>query len=711
MHDPAILPLLIIVVLILSGPAALAVLILFRRVQRQHDETLAALAALMRTVQELRGESAAPPREAHLAPPMTETAETPPVARPERPEEGWAESREAEPPAAADEFVEAMIVLPSGEGPAPEDSTTTEVAAGRSAASPADAGTVDTLKRIGNWFLFGQEQAPSGASIEIAIAANWLLRIGMLILVLGIAFFLKYSIDRGWIGPFERVMLGTAAGLAMVTAGSMLLGGRYRLLAHGLQGGGIVTLYLSVFAAAVFLELIDPIPVGFVLMACVTALACFLALTFGSPLTAVIGIAGGYLTPVVLPSEDVQFVALYTYLAILGMGVLAISVRRSWPQLNVLSFLGTYGLLFVSIVTAYSPDVYWIILFFLVLLFLLFSTIVFLSSRFRSRADLFDLAMLWLNALFFFGLGGSVTALWLDGRHCTWRWTAVIPLGIAGFYSAHVYLLMLRRQRDTVLFHASLGLAAAFTAMAVPMVLSKQWIVFAWAVQSLIMLWLSLRIDSRLLRSAAWILFTVTGVSFAFPLIFGGGTAKEIDLAWRGHLAGDMSRLIPRLAALGGSFLCVALAARLAFRGAARARGEKLPADEDRKLRTAGRVLAVLATAMLFLYGTHEISAGVSAYLEGLQSGAVSIWWSMFAVALIAAGMWKSQRWVRAAGLLLFAVVTCKVFFSDLSELSAFYRIIAFVILGVVIISGSVLYLRFRGEAGKDTADRGGPMS
>jgi len=710
MHDLAILPLLLVVgVLILSGPALLAILFLFRRVRRQHDETLAALAALMRTVHDLRRDLGTLPSESRMGLPMTETVETaPPVVQPEQPGEGRTHSRAAEPPGVAAEFVEAVVVSRSPEGDSSDDPAATEVAAGRSAASSTDVGTVDTLKRIGNWFLFGQEQAPTGASIEIAIAANWLLRIGMLILILGIAFFLKYSIERGWIGPFERVMLGTATGLAMVTAGSMLLAGRYRLLAHGLQGGGIVTLYLSVFAAAVFLELIDPVPVGFVLMACVTALACLLALIFGSPLTAVIGILGGYLTPVILPSEDVQFVSLYTYLAILGAGVLGISVRKNWPQLNVLSFLGTYGLLITSIATAYSSDVYGIVLFFLVFFFLLFSTIVFLSSRVRARADLFDLAMLWLNALFFFGLGSFVTQRWLHDTQHTWRWTALIPLGIAAFYSCHTYVLILRRSKDAVLFHASLGLAAVFVAVAVPIVLSEEWVIFGWAVQALVMLWLSLRMRSRMLRAAAWILFAITALRF---FAVDAASNKTFVLSWRGVLPEDIGRFIPRLTALGGSILCVAWSARMLSRSRRTADSASRTAGLDRNAPAQSIALAVPAALMLLLYGTHEISAGVSAYFQGLESGAVSIWWSLFAIALIAFGMWKSQRWVRAAGLLLFVVVTYKVFFSDLSELSAVYRIVAFVILGLVIISGSVLYLRFRTGTGHDPNNSGGPIA
>ena len=690
--------------LLLSMPALLAIWIFSCAVRRRHQETVAILTALTQSVQALRRELRMLRPEAIAGPPMPETAEAePPTLEGEESREEPAGALEAEPPGPAAESLEAELVSPSPESDSQAESTPTIPAPARKAPTSVDTAAGDMLTRIGNWLLFGQETAPTGTAAEVAIATNWLLRIGMLILVLGIAFFLKYSIDRGWIGPWPRVLLGTATGLAMVSAGSLLLGGRYRLLGHGLQGGGIVTLYLSVFAAAVFLKLIDPVPTGFAGMACVTALAWFLALVFGSPLTAVIGIAGGYITPVVLPSDVVQFVALYTYLTILGLGVLGISLRRNWPQLNILSFLGTYLLAAGSIFQGYSMDSYWTVLFFLTLFFVLFSTIVFLASRFRSRANLFDLGMLWLNALFFFSLAGYITRRWLAGTHSAPQWTALIPLGIAAFYSAHTYFLLLRRGKDVVLFHASVGLASVFVAIAVPMVLSDDWITFAWAAQSLVMLWLALRIDSRFLRWAAWVLFAITAVRF-----FGFDILRRIsgpEPLWQGHLAEDVKLFLPRLAGFGGSVLCVALAARLLFRRISRA--DRQSATAEVKIWEAARVLAVTAAAMLFVYVTLEIHDGVQAYYLGMERGAVSIWWALFAIALIAVGMRSSQRWLRTGGLLLFVVVTCKVFFYDLGALETVYRIIAFVILGLVILSGSVLYLRYKTTAADDDAGDG----
>jgi uncharacterized membrane protein len=110
--------------------------------------------------------------------------------------------------------------------------------------------------------------------------------------------------------------------------------------------------------------------------------------------------------------------------------------------------------------------------------------------------------------------------------------------------------------------------------------------------------------------------------------------------------------------------------------------------------RTLANIFGSAAVALLFVFLSLEVNTYLSHFVPGLRAGGVSILWSVFALALIICGMWKDVRAVRFVGLALFAVVTWKVLFSDLARLEQLYRIIAFFVLGIVVLCGSVVYIK-----------------
>ncbi len=141
-------------------------------------------------------------------------------------------------------------------------------------------------------------------------------------------FFLKYSIENSLISHLAQVALGAAAGLGMLVAGTQMLGRKYHLFGQGMLGGGIAMLFGSVFAATNFYHLIEP-SIAFVLMIVVTCMAGWIAVRFNAILVAVLGILGGYGTPVMLQTSEVDYIGLYSYLLLLGIGVFGISYRRT----------------------------------------------------------------------------------------------------------------------------------------------------------------------------------------------------------------------------------------------------------------------------------------------------------------------------------------------------------------------------------------------
>ncbi len=191
---------------------------------------------------------------------------------------------------------------------------------------------------------------PPRVSLEERIGARLPVWIGSIALALAGAFLVKYSFDQGLLSPLVRVVLGVAFGV-----GLLLLGERMRRsspgVAQGLAAAGIADLF-ACFLAGVHLYGLIPAAAGFFLMALTTAVAVVLALRQG-PMVALIGLVGGFLTPFWIQTGDPDARALFGYLLLLQVGLLAVARRRGWAPIAALSMAG--GLVWVFVWLAGPP--------------------------------------------------------------------------------------------------------------------------------------------------------------------------------------------------------------------------------------------------------------------------------------------------------------------------------------------------------------------
>ena len=177
-------------------------------------------------------------------------------------------------------------------------------------------------------------------SLETAIGTRWLLYIGIVAIVVGVAYFEKLAIEYGWIGETARVVQGAVVGLALMFGGTRFVKRGYAAYGQMMAGGGGAILYLSTYAAFNFYSLIER-PLAFLLMVAITMLIAWLADRHRSQGLALFAVGGGFATPFLLPATADAQVALFTYDAILIAGTAVLSHRRDWPYLHLVSYVFT----------------------------------------------------------------------------------------------------------------------------------------------------------------------------------------------------------------------------------------------------------------------------------------------------------------------------------------------------------------------------------
>jgi uncharacterized membrane protein len=227
------------------------------------------------------------------------------------------------------------VIAPAGAPPARTPASGAPVPTGASLPAAADRPT-------------------AGESLESRIGGRWLLYAGTAALVLGIGFFVKYAFDNDWIDETGRVLIGAAAGLAMVAGGHRIARRGYGLYGQIVAGGGFAALFISVFAAFDSYALIGR-PAAFGLMVLVTAGAAVVANMHRSQGLAVVAVVGGFLTPFLVGGGENAQVALLTYDTILAVGTMAIAAGRGWPFLNIVSYAFVLFTFFVWGDNFYTP--------------------------------------------------------------------------------------------------------------------------------------------------------------------------------------------------------------------------------------------------------------------------------------------------------------------------------------------------------------------
>ncbi|HEY3459874.1 MAG TPA: DUF2339 domain-containing protein, partial [Casimicrobiaceae bacterium] len=305
--------------------------------------------------------------------------------------------------------------------------------------------------------------SPFAALRAWIVGGNTPARVGILVLLVGVGFLLKYATEHVVV-PIE-LRLTAVAIAAMVL---LVLGWRLRERRAGfaviLQGGGVAILYLTVFAALRLYALIAP-TAAFALLAAIAALSAVLAIRQDAVALAVVGAIGGFAAPILTSSQSGNHVMLFAWYALLNAAILGIAWFKAWRILNLVGFACTFVIGTVWGVTRYRADDFATTEPFLVLFFLFYVAIAVLYALRRSVSvrDYVDGTIVFGTPLVAAGLQAALVQRFEFGMAFSALAAAALYVALAGF--------LWSRHRDDLrlLAESFVALGVVFATLAVPL--------------------------------------------------------------------------------------------------------------------------------------------------------------------------------------------------------------------------------------------------
>ena len=517
-----------------------------------------------------------------------------------------------------------------------QDHVSGQSGAGRSFGVPLDLGNLGDF-RSGEW---------------------WLNKLGIGLLLFGVAFLYLLSVERGWIGPPVRVGFGLAVGAALLAIGLRVYEDR-RSFAQVLLGGAVGTLYITGFAAFQLYALV-PYPIAFAFMVVVTLLAYVLSLRQNEVPLSLIGTLGGLGTPFLLYNESGNLGGLVLYTGLILAGVGAVYFYKGWASLLAVSSMGGWLVLLVGYVSNFWPmpspgerQTLQIGVAFVWLLFWLVPVAREIPHG-PGRATGRDLAHLYV-------VSTTIVALGFTGA--IWE-PSLFNFGWITFSGAVLYALAalaLRRRLRSVLSYTHALVALLLLTLTLVLMLEGNMLLLALAAKATVLHLVASRFSDKIVSAGAHLLFSAVALWLAARLVPG---IME-TLSGTGWPTLSSVRTLVDLAVIALVFV---------------ASGHVLP---------HGSILVYRVTAhaalLSLLWRELSVLPGGDAW--------VTVTWGLYAAGLLVAGLRLDHASLVRGGMATLFLVVGKLFLVDLTEVGAIWRVLLFLGFGGLFLALSY-YLR-----------------
>ena len=518
--------------------------------------------------------------------------------------------------------------------------------------------------------------------LESRIGSHWLNRIGIAALLIGVSYFLKFAFDNNWIGPAGRVTIGLLAGIAMVAWSERFRAKGYKAFSYSLKAVGIGAMYLSLWAAFQVYSLI-PSGVAFVMMLAVTGATAAMALAEDAQILAAFALTGGFSTPLLLSTGQNREIALFAYVAILDLATLALVTFKPWRRLLVMSYAGTLLLYCGWYLRFYNRSQLNLTLAFATLFFAIFAIAPLITLQPEGEMPLFasiPAVLAFVNAGVYF-LQAYAMIEEVDKTYMAWF--ALVLAAVYIFLSRQVHNRAMAGGASERLRFLHLAVAIGFITVAIPIRLDAHWITIGWFVEAGVLLWVANRLKSDFLNIFA-----------LGALVLGVIRLLAIDNFHTTQLLFNL-----RIATYA---VAVAVLGAVAWYASKR---------EDDSARAVAAIAVVALNALALIALSREVADYYARQMLEVRSWRSTFYaelrrieierdftysalWMAYGAMLMIVGFLRRSAFVRWQALLLIAATVGKVFVYDVSQLDRGYRIVSFIVLGVLLLAISFVYQR-----------------
>ncbi|HLG24680.1 MAG TPA: DUF2339 domain-containing protein [Candidatus Nanoarchaeia archaeon] len=616
----------------------------------------------------------------------------------------------------------------------------------------------------------------SKSNFEADIGKKWLPKIGIISIVLGVAFFVIYAIQNKWIGPTGQVALGALAGISLIVAGDFFYRKKYYNYGMTIVGGGFAIIYFAMFAAYRFYSLL-PLTADVGALTLIMIGTVFFSVKYNSKIIAAEAFFLGYIVPLLTSSVNTFFLM---YAVALTAGLTALAYFKNWKILGAGGIAAMYITHIFWLDNYSGTDKNLLNIVFLFVYLLMFTTVALKNKdepKGKTNEELEDFftsrnligAVLIITYIFFFNLdfSKSLTALvplslmvlFLAFIVIKFRWNYFTAAGIIMTYIVHskwldsnlntsslyinfialtiyfvffnIILFLLSSEKNKAsnviaivlnsgfyyglniwpAIHFDKGYQGLFTAalaivylvfayiaynrkishyfntyivlcfghltLAVPLQFNREWVTISWAVLTFILVVLSFRLKENTIRISSSVVALIT-----FGRLLGYDSYRLNPIDTSNFL--NSTRLFAFLATI----VLFYIIAYLYYKNK-----DKF---EDYKnyviyVNAAYAIAATLLTTIIIWLEIWDTS---------MMINAKKLWTSLAfilqAITILGFGFSAKIKLFRLMGLILFGLSILKVFLYDLSNLETGYRIISFIVLGVIALLGAFLYNKYK---------------